>query len=264
MGVQCPNQLIHPKYQTESLTINKYNLMIFKNKFSNKKHPDIKIKIDETEITQVHTTKFLGLLIDDDLSWTSHTQHISKIVSKYNGVIRKVKPFLPPDSLVTLYNSLVLPYLSYGAIVWADNNNAHLHSLFLLQKRVIRTCTNSLWLDHTDPLFIKLNTLKINDIYYLQLASFMYQFHHNLLPSDLLCDDFFNTGNLSHNYYTRNYHETFIKNTNTVLAQNTAMTQGPRLWTSLSNDLKNRPSFASFKSRLKKYYINLYDPSPSS
>ena len=246
-----------------SLNIKKTNFMIFKNKYSNKPNNKIQIKIDDTEIAQVDTTKFLGLLIDHDLSWTSHTQHVTKIVSKYNGIIRRVKPFLPLDSLVTLYNSLVLPNLSYCAIVWADKNNAHLHSLFLLQKRAIRTCTNSLWLEHTDPLFIKLNTLKIHDIHRLQLASFMFQFHYNLLPPDLLGNDFFNMGKLSHNYYTRHYHDTYIKNTNTVLAQNTAMTQGPLLWNSLSDDLKNRPSFASFKFHLKKTLIDHYDPSPS-
>ena len=185
-----------------SLNIKKTNCIVFKNKYSNKPDCDYNIKIDNTPIQKVETTKFLGLLIDCNLSWTSHTDHISKIVSKYNGIIRKVRQFLPLTSLVTLYNTLVLPYLSYGALIWADPNNSNLESLFLLQKRVIRTCTNSLWLAHTDPLFSSLHTLKINDIYKLQLASFMYQCHSKLLPSDLLSDDFFNTGTLNHPYNT--------------------------------------------------------------
>jgi hypothetical protein len=246
-----------------SLNIKKTNFMSFKNKFSNKSEIKFDVMIDGIKITQVETTKFLGLLIDHNLSWTSHTHHVSKIVSKYNGIIRKVRTFLPPDSLTTLYNSLVLPYLSYGTVVWADMNNANLNSLFLLQKRVIRTCTNSLWLDHTDPLFISLKTLKISDIYKLQLASFMFQFHHNQLPANLIDPDFFNIDTLSHDYNTRHARDPFIKNTKTVLAHNTSMSQGPMLWNSLSTDIKNSPSLASFKYQMKKAFIEQYNPTPS-
>ena len=246
-----------------SLNIKKTNYMIFKNKYSNKPDINIKIQIDNRLIQQVDTTKFLGLLIDRNLSWSSHTQHITKIVSKYNGIIRKVRPFLPTDALKTLYNSLVLPYLSYGAMIWADSNNANLHSLFLLQKRIIRTCTNSLWLAHTDPLFSSLKTLKIYDLYKLQLASFMYQFHSDLLPNDLINDNFFNINTPAHHYDTRHGHDVSIKITNTVLARNTSSSQGPLLWKNIPLDLKNSPSFSSFKANLKKTLVNLYNTTSS-
>ena len=242
-----------------SLNIKKTNYMIFKNKHSNKPTINIDIKIDNTPIQQVETTKFLGLLIDSNLSWTSHTQHVCKIVSKYNGIIRKVRPFLPPYSLKTLYNSLILPYLSYGAMIWADPNNSKLNSLFLLQKRVIRSCTNSLWLDHTDPLFLSLSTLKVLDIYKLQLASFMFQFHNNLLPADLLNEDFFYSETPSHQYYTRHAHDLFIKPTNTVLASNTSKSQGPQLWNHLPAQLHNSPTLSSFKSGMKKILMSAYN-----
>ena len=241
-----------------SLNIKKTNYMIFKNKHSNKPNINIDINIDETPILQVDTAKFLGLLIDSNLSWNSHTQHVSKIVSKYNGIIRKVRPFLPLHSLTTLYNSIVLPYLSYGAIIWVDSNNSNLASLFLLQKRVIRSCTNSLWLAHTDPLFSSLSTLKVHDIYKLQLASFMYQFHHHQLPPDLLKDDFFNVDTPSHNYDTRHAHDPFITTTHTVLASNTSKSQGPQLWLQLPTQLQNSQSLSSFKRTFKKSLVSSY------
>ena len=102
----------------------------------------------------------MGILIDNNLSWKSHTNHITKLVSKYNGVIREVRPVLNKDSLHTLYNTLVLPYLSYCTIVWGDRNNSNLDSLFITQKKIIRTCTNSIWLEHTTPLFLSLKKKK--------------------------------------------------------------------------------------------------------
>ena len=121
--------------------------MIFKNKHSNKPDLNYEIDIDNKYINKVDITKFLGVLIDNHLSWKAHTSHITKIVSKYNGLIRKIKPFLNTYSLHTLYNTLVLPYLSYCTLIWGDKNNTNLDSLFIMQKKIIRTCTNSLWLE---------------------------------------------------------------------------------------------------------------------
>ena len=101
-----------------SLNIDKMNFMIFKNKHSNKPDLNYKIEIDDKNIEKVEITKFLGVLIDNNLSWKAHTMHISKIVSKYNGIIRKIRSYLNKDSLLTLYNTLVLPYLSYCTLVW--------------------------------------------------------------------------------------------------------------------------------------------------
>ena len=57
--------------------------MIFENKHSNKPDLNFTIEIDNKNIDKVKVTKFLGILIDNNLSWKSHTSHISKIVSKY-------------------------------------------------------------------------------------------------------------------------------------------------------------------------------------
>ena len=242
-----------------SLNVTKTNFMVFKNKHSSKPTIKLKINIDNNEISEVTTTKFLGVLIDNNLSWHSHTAHISKIVSKYNGIIRKVRPYLPLTSLRTLYNTFILPYINYCAIVWADKNNSNLHSLFLLQKRAVRTCTNSLWLSHTDPLFHSLYTLKLLDIYQFQLGTFMYKFHHNQLPPDLLNPNFFIRNVEIHSHDTRHALDFHIDITNTKLAENTIKTQGALLWNNLSASIKNSPSLPSFKKQFKRLLVSCYD-----
>lgn len=232
--------------------------MIFKNKHSKIPSPDIKITIDDKNIDRVKVTKFLGILIDDNLSWKSHTSHVTKIVSKYNGIFGRLRPFLPLDILNSLYNTLVFPYLNYCAIIWADYNNAHIHSLFLMQKKIIRTCTNSAWLAHTDPLFNSLQTLKINDLYTFQLAQFMYQYHYNRLPPDLLDQDYFVTNKDIHSYNTRHRNNLHVPLTNTRLAENIPRIQGALLWNSLHSTLKQSPSLPIFKRRLKDHLLTNY------
>ena len=105
--------------------------MIFKNKHNNKPDLHLRIEIDNKHIEKVEVIT-LGILIDNNLSWKAHTNHFTKIVSKYNGKIRKVRQFLNKESLHTLYNTLVLPYLTYCTLVWGDKNNANLiESLFI-------------------------------------------------------------------------------------------------------------------------------------
>ena len=98
------------------LNIDKTNFMIFKNKHNNKPDSNYKIEIDDKNIEKVEITKFLGVLIDNNLSWKAHTMHISKIVSKYNGIIRKIRPYLNKDSLLTLYNTSTLSVLLHPCL----------------------------------------------------------------------------------------------------------------------------------------------------
>jgi len=243
-----------------SLNVKKTNFMIFRNKYSRSHTSNIQLKIDDKIIDQVNITKFLGVLIDNDLSWSSHTSHVTKIVSKYNGIIRKVKPYLPSDSLITLYNTLVFPYLNYCAIIWADKNNSHLHTLFLMQKKIIRTCTNSLWLAHTDPLFHSLSTLKIHDLYTFQAAQFMYNYIHNQLPPHIIDNDYFVPNNDIHTHNTRRSDDLHVRQTNTKLAEHILRIQGALLWNSLNQHLKISPSITVFKRRLKDMLIDTYNP----
>ena len=241
-----------------SLNINKTNYMIFRNKYSNKTNFNPTVRIDDKNIVQVDVTKFLGILIDCNLSWKSHTTHITKIVSRYNGIIRKIKPYLNKTSLLTLYNTLVLPYLSYCTMIWGDRNNSHLNTLFLMQKKIIRTCTNSIWLEHTNPLFFSTRNLKIHDIYIYQLAIHMFRHHYKLIPNDLPNNEFIIQASI-HHYNTRQALDLHIDPTKSVLASNTIKTQGPKLWNSINPKFKTCRSLSSFKKNIKTHITTQYD-----
>ena len=69
------------------------------------------ISIYNIPITRVYSTKFLGVIIDYKLSWSDHISSLTKITSRNIGVMSKLRLFLPPFSIVLLYNTLILPYL---------------------------------------------------------------------------------------------------------------------------------------------------------
>ena len=95
-----------------SLNIDKAKYMLFSPKCACR--PATNIVIDDQSITEVNKTKFLGVLIDNNrFKWSSHLGHISDKVSKDTGVITKVRKFFDQTTLMSLYNSLILPYIMH-------------------------------------------------------------------------------------------------------------------------------------------------------
>ena len=80
--------------------------------------------------------KYLGVLIDSHLSWRNHIDYISTKLSKTIGLFAKLRHSVPQHTLITLYWSLIHPYLNYGIIAWRQASL--LNKLLLLQKRVLR------------------------------------------------------------------------------------------------------------------------------
>ena len=144
-----------------------------------------KIKINSIPIEKVRTHIFLGIKIHENLSWTDHVNSISKRISKTIGILRHLKSYVPLTILKTIYNSLVMPYLQYGILIWGFD----CQRLEILQKKCIRLITNSYKYEHTEKLFKSLNTLKISDIFKYKCLILFYKFKSNSLP-DYLCNMF--------------------------------------------------------------------------
>ena len=126
------------------------------------------------------STKFLGLVIDEHLTWKNHLAHVNKKISGAlfsTPGIKQAKNILPKASLRTLYFALIEPHLSYGILAWGNANKKTLHKTEMLQKRAIITINNAKYRSHTDPL------LKLSDMYTLQATLFMYDYTNNRLPS---------------------------------------------------------------------------------
>ena len=219
-----------------SLNIDKSSYVIFKNRHSNRLYNNIHISIDGNELSKVSYTKFLGVYLDECLTWQKHNSYVINIVSKYSGILFRLKRILPTTTLFSLYNTLVLPHLYYCNIIWSDPNNCCLNSILVKQKRIVRLCTNSTWLAHSKPLFSQLNTLTIHDIHSLIKCLFMFMFKTNCLPSNF--DHYFVKNAAFHDYDTRStdlFRPAFFRSD---LAKNTIRFQGPLLWNSIPDHVK--------------------------
>ena len=129
--------------------------------------------------------KYLGIIIDNRLSWKHHTHELSKKLNRAVGMIYKIRDNCTSSVLRSLYFSLFNSHLSYGLSVWGNCNNIYSNKLLIAQKKIIRAISFTDFSASSGPLFKELNILKFQDIYRSQLASLMWDYDHEHLPVDL-------------------------------------------------------------------------------
>ena len=159
------------------------------------------VKIDEIQLEPISNFNFVGIIINENINWSKHINKISYSISKTVGIIRKLKNVLPSSVLLTIYNSLILPQLTYGILVWGYESNC----IFKLQKIALRAMTSSKYNAHTNPMFKKMHLLKVSDIHTVHQLNNFYKLTQNNLPA------YFNSFLIRrqhniHEHLTRNRH----------------------------------------------------------
>ena len=95
----------------------------------------LKLSINGVDIKQVTSTKFLGVIIDENLSWQPHIEHLNKKLKSCVGAIKRIKDCIPKSQFHNIYHSLFESHLSYCISVWGGISSTY---LFITQKRCIR------------------------------------------------------------------------------------------------------------------------------
>ena len=113
--------------------------------------------IDNTLIERVESFNYLGIMLNETLSWKRHIKMVGKNNSKVTGILYRLRNFFPENVLFTLYNSLIISYIYYGLLLWGID----CHKIEILQKKALRFMTNSSYIAHTAPLFIQHGVLRV-------------------------------------------------------------------------------------------------------
>ena len=124
-----------------SLNIKKSNFVIFRPRQKN--IPFIlRIRfldcVTNTYANLVMKVKYVGLMIDSNLSWKYHIEPICHKISKSIGIIAEIRHYVPRRVLLSVYNSLIVPYLTYGICAWGNCALTFQRKIATLQKRALR------------------------------------------------------------------------------------------------------------------------------
>ena len=141
--------------------------------------PKLSISINGNPVEQVTNFNFLGITLDQNITWNDHISKISIKVARVIGIMNKLKHIFPHQILRTLYNSLIHPHLIYGLYIWGFSPKR----LTILQKKVVRILARRPYLSHTTSIFKDLKILKLKDQYSIQLYKLYHKNTNNFLPS---------------------------------------------------------------------------------
>ena len=238
-----------------SLNIDKTNYIIFHSS-SVKVPSDSDIKIGKKHIKRVKFVKFLGLLLDEHLSWRYHLSELSKKLSRTCGMFFKIRNLLPLDVLVCLYNALFLSFLQYGLIVWGQTYASYTDPVFKLQKKAVRAISFQPRMSPSLPIFNDLKLLKLSEIFELRLLTFVFDSVNKTSPSCF--HDFFLFSSSVHQYYTRHASQgdLYMSRKNSLqYGLKSIRYLGAKLWNTLPVEIRNAPSKISFKTRLKIHLL---------
>ena len=236
-----------------SLNVGKTHYMLFSNKL--KSLPG-NVLINNTTLSQVESTKFLGIYIDSDLSWKMHFDYLCKLLSRNTGILYKLKHDFPTRILISLYTTLILPYLNYGILAWGNGTKTQQEKILMIQKRALRNINHAGFLSHTRPLFLKNKLLRIDDIYIYNLGIFMHQLSVNEIPAEIA--KLFEKNSSVHSYPTRQRNLFHLPRTRTLFAQKTVIYTGPKLWSDLPKTIIESTSLHTFKCKLKCHLLKGY------
>lgn len=143
-----------------------------------KKLPPPNILINGKEINCVATFNFLGITLDKNLTWGAHVDCMAMKLSKITGIICKLKQFLDSRIILLLYKSLVLSHFNYGILLWGYN----ITRLQNLQKKIVRIISHIKFICHSEPIFKKLDILKLDDIFELKKLKFCHSIINDTCP----------------------------------------------------------------------------------
>ena len=146
-------------------------------------------------LSRVSSCKFLGIVIDEKLTWSLHVNHIKTKIFKFIGIFYKIRSWIPVECLKMLYFSFIYPHLLYGIEIYANCSHTTLQSLHVLNNRILRVLLNKPVRSPVNELYINFDTLPLHLLFEKQVLIFVHKclFNNQVLPE------------IFHNYFNRRY-----------------------------------------------------------
>ena len=149
------------------LNSDKTCVMVIGSRDNLKKIESFNVYINTILLNRVHSTKCLGVLIDDELNWSSHVDMVIKISQRNISVTRRARTYLPQNSLKLLYNSLVLPHMDYCSAVRSNRYQSETTQLRKVQKRAARLIMNETYATPSAELFKNLKWMTPRETFWI-------------------------------------------------------------------------------------------------
>ena len=203
------------------------------------------------EIKRENSVKFLGVIIDENLTWKNHIEVVENKISKNTEVLYRASHLHDFKNLLKIYFSFINIYISYANIAWASTFKIKLQGILKKQKHAAGITFHTNRFDHSRPLLKALNVYQINLI---QTLKFMHKTKYGINPRIFLPK----FREVDHQYSTTFSRNSFYFKRSACKTTSFAITlRGPTIWNNfLSQHEKSIPHLLSFLKQIKFKLLN--------
>lgn len=217
---------------------------------------DFKLELRKTQLNRImpgDTTKLLGFLLDDKLSYAKHITSIENKLRSANYALRRIKTMLDRNTKLNVYRALFESHLLYGTTIWSGEiNKKQLKALNKQQKIAVRLINGSKYNSHSEPILKKLKILKIEDTIYSENITLMYKAHAQQLPKTL-------STMLTNTKNTRHTRQTVKNQAPSHSGEPTRIHELKRLWREFNQNHNHKIKTAkALKTRISQSKLDLY------
>lgn len=188
------------------------------------------------------SVKFLGSIVDENLSWNLHIDHTCNKLNKCYFAVLQLKPFMDQNTMLTIYYALGYSHLSFTICAWG--RATMIQRTFVLQKRILRLIFNINFCDTCKPLFQSQNILTVPSIYIYKSINFIKKNINTFIKSSDI-----------HSHNVRNKNEIRPQMHNLSKYEKSPEYAGITFFNKLPANIKNIKDYTTFKNRLKLFLI---------
>ena len=145
-----------------------------------------KLCINNNQIQRSESIKFLGVFLDENLTWKDHIKYIENKIEKNIGILYRSKAYLNNKCLLYLYYSYIHSYISYANIAWTSTYFSNLKKVNSQQNHSVRIIYNKMKYGSVRELLVSLKILHVYQINILNNASFMHRINTKTSPTVFL------------------------------------------------------------------------------
>lgn len=193
------------------------------------------------DLERVEETKYLGLILDQQLSWNSHIDILCSKLSTALFALRRVKATASPNILKTAYYALFETHIRYGITLWGGSSNSNLNRVLVLQKKAVRLMANLPPRESCREAFKNLQILTVGSIYIVEVIS--YALKQGLIRNES-----------RHHHFTRQAQDYHLPAHRSALFTKKPSYVGARLFNKLPQDFKNC-TIPKLKKKLQTWFL---------
>ncbi len=246
-----------------SLNVEKTKFVIFGSQYRTSLISLVKLTLFGEEIERVNDMKYLGVILDQNLTFNSHIEFLGKKATQKLGAIAKVRKCIGCSTTLMLYKSIVLPHFDYCDIVYMNTSLYNLNRFQYIQNSV---CRIILLADKDTRIVDMHRDLKLEMLSTRRLIHLNAFNHKNVYPEidTLISAMYVPVTNVSRRQTRQSTSMCMtVPAVRSCTGQRAISFIGPKSWNQLPQDLRLIKNHDTFKYHLKEFSRILFENHPT-